>query len=51
MKKWLSLLLALAIRQESFSWLKVAGMAIVLFGLTVAQRNGKRKEISSDAVQ
>ena len=46
-----SLLLALAIRQESFSWLKVAGMAIVLLGLTVAQRNGKRKEISSGAVQ
>lgn len=33
-----SLLLALAIGQESLSWVKVAGMAIVLFGLTIAQK-------------
>lgn len=36
-----SLLLALAIGQESVSWLKVAGMAVVLVGLTVAQRRFK----------
>lgn len=33
-----SLILALAIGQESMSWMKVAGMAVVLVGLTVAQR-------------
>ena len=33
-----SLILALAIGQESLSWMKVAGMAVVLVGLTVAQR-------------
>lgn len=45
-----SLLLALAIGQETFSWLKVLGMAVVLIGLTVAQKtfgkgyNKKQKE-------
>lgn len=33
-----SLLLALAIGQETISWMKVAGMVVVLVGLTVAQR-------------
>lgn len=33
-----SLLLALAIGQETISWMKVAGMAVVLVGLTIAQR-------------
>ena len=33
-----SLLLALAIGQENISWMKVAGMAVVLVGLTIAQR-------------
>lgn len=33
-----SLLLALAIGQEKLSWLKVAGMAVVLVGLTIAQK-------------
>ena len=33
-----SLLLALMIGQETFSFIKVAGMAVVLVGLTVAQR-------------
>ncbi len=46
-----SLLLALAIGQEGFSWLKVAGMAIVLLGLTVAQRTRREKDKSSQAVQ
>lgn len=33
-----SLLLALVIGQETISWMKVAGMAVVLVGLTIAQR-------------
>lgn len=33
-----SLLLALAIGQETMSWMKVAGMVVVLVGLTIAQR-------------
>lgn len=33
-----SLLLALAIGQETISWMKVVGMAVVLIGLTIAQR-------------
>lgn len=33
-----SLLLALAIGQESLNWMKVVGMAVVLVGLTVAQK-------------
>ena len=39
-----SLLLALAIGQESISWLKVAGMAVVLLGLTVAQHKKSATE-------
>lgn len=40
-----SLLLALAIGQEKLSWLKVAGMAVVLVGLTIAQKkNGAAKQ-------
>lgn len=33
-----SLLLALAIGQETISWMKVVGMVVVLIGLTIAQR-------------
>lgn len=33
-----SLLLALAIGQETISWMKVEGMVVVLIGLTIAQR-------------
>ena len=36
-----SLLFALALGQESLSWIKVAGMTIVLIGLTIAQRKPK----------
>lgn len=39
-----SLLLALAIGQETISWIKVAGMAVVLVGLTVAQRKRKTEK-------
>jgi drug/metabolite transporter (DMT)-like permease len=39
-----SLLLALMIGQESFSIMKVVGMAVVLVGLTVAQRKGRKKQ-------
>lgn len=39
-----SLLLALAIGQESISWMKVAGMAVVFVGLTIAQHK-KNKSI------
>lgn len=37
-----SLLLALMIGQETFSFIKVAGMAVVLVGLTVAQRKERK---------
>lgn len=40
-----SLLLALAIGQETISWMKVAGMAVVLAGLTIAQRKKKRPAV------
>ena len=40
-----SLLLALAIGQETISWMKVAGMAVVLVGLTIAQRKKKRPAV------
>ncbi|MBQ6956430.1 MAG: DMT family transporter [Bacteroidales bacterium] len=43
-----SLLLALAIGQERMSWMKLAGMAVVLVGLTVAQ-NRKNRFISPSA--
>lgn len=39
-----SLLLALAIGQESLSWMKVAGIVVAFVGLTVAQRKRKLKK-------
>ena len=39
-----SLLLALAIGQESLRFMKIVGMAVVLVGLTVAQRQPKTKK-------
>lgn len=38
-----SLIAAVVIGQEDFSWLKVAGMAIVISGVIIAQYEPKKK--------